>query len=168
MKLLTVVSTLLIALNSFALTLEDVTKPGLIIKDSRGPRHGDEIAADAIYQWEKYDDFYNLFDDGMNHDAREQCEPEAYQLWEAEVVYEEDPALSVRFESIKKTESGRTIAYRVMPQASYKVAYEYYLTKDDYKARKLTKETVICTVDYSQYFYYENTKDKTIKFLGIK
>jgi len=163
---------LFIASDAFALTAEDINTNSdlnLIVSSSRGPSYKDAIESHALEYWEETEDFYNLFDDGMNHDAEETCKPNVkyYRLDEVRVVYNEEmPRLSVSFASIKLTEGGRTQVYIAYPQATYELSYKFYKSESDYDDNMLSNVTEFCTVAYGTGFYYENTKDESVNFIG--
>jgi hypothetical protein len=153
-------------LESFALTMDDINS-NVIISKSRGPSYKDAISVHALEYWENNEDFNNLFDDGMNHHALDQCDlKEAYSILDMEIAYDEWPELSVRFKSIKKTKGSRTFAYMVIPVATYTINFLYYKTRSDDENDKLSEKEVTCPVEYSEYYYYENTKDKSVKLIG--
>lgn len=131
----------------------------LHLKKSKGPKWGEALIDAMLEQWEQDDDWNNLFDDGMNHDAIEQCWPEDVNVDDAEIS--EWPDLGGDFYSIKRTPSGKSIAYLVSPTATYGVKYWIYNGPDkDYSFVE-----VKCTVDYGTSYIYKNTTDKSVQFL---
>lgn len=131
----------------------------LHLKKSKGPQWGEALVDAMLEQWEQDVDWNNLFDDGMNHDAIEQCWPEDKNVDDANI--DEWPELGGEFYSIKRTPSGRSIAYLVEPTATYQITYTVYNGPD----KEDTYQEISCTVGYGESYIYKNTKDKSVQFL---
>ena len=136
----------------------------LHLKKSKGPKWGEKLVDAMLEQWEQDDDWNNLFDDGLNHVAVEDCWPKKSERNGGDVDdanIEEWPELDGEFYSIKRSPSGKSIAYLVAPTATYQVVYTIYNgpDKDDTFIEKS------CTVGYGESYIYKNTKDKSVQFL---
>jgi len=169
-KFLLVPLLIFLSQSGFSYTAEQLNSDSdlnLIISSSRGPGHKADLESHALEYWENNEDFYNLFDDGMNHHAYEQCGLDSiYDILDEEIDHSDWPELSVNFKSVKLSKGSRTIVYIVTPVATFDITTRYYKTRKDYENDVVSTKEVSCSVEYDIGYYYKNTKDKSVEFIG--
>ncbi len=156
MKLLLLTILTISTHSSFALDFQkDIVDKldSLIVADSKGPKYQELITDDAeqIIADEELD---KVLDNGIE---LEDCDISEKILDKYEDVVDQDYIGVVhRFSSIKKKKKSRTIAYIV--ESSYLSVVTLELTDG-------SEVAVDCNAPLGA-FYYENTKDKSVKYLG--
>ncbi len=174
MKAIAYLILLLCVTSAHGLTLEEIknNQDNLFFKNSKGPKNIQVLKDHAMEKMEGEEDFYKSIEDGINHDAADNCEDhndvlnKVFRIDDVEAS-DDWPTYDFEISSIKKTKTGSSIAYILNPTIHFGFIFYVYKTKASWEKGDRTELLLNCPVNSGWDFVYKKNKGKTAEYLGL-